>query len=33
VAVAERLAHLLKRSCQVNLHHRDIPRTEAVKLA
>jgi UPF0042 nucleotide-binding protein len=33
VAVAERLAHLLKRSCQVNLHHRDIPRTEVVKLA
>jgi len=33
VAVAERLAHLLGRSYQVNLHHRDIPRTGAVKLA
>ncbi len=33
VAVAERLAHLLKRQYQVNLHHRDIPRIEAVKPA
>ena len=33
VAVAERLAHSLKRRCQVNLHHRDISRTGAVNLA
>jgi UPF0042 nucleotide-binding protein len=33
VAVAERLAHLLKRSYQVNLHHRDISRAGKVERA
>lgn len=33
VAVTERLAQLLKRNYQVNLHHRDIPRKGAVKPA
>jgi UPF0042 nucleotide-binding protein len=33
VAVAEHLAQLLKRSYRVNMHHRDIPRTGAVKQA
>lgn len=33
VAVAERLSHMLQRSYQVNLHHRDIPRIGVVKPA
>jgi UPF0042 nucleotide-binding protein len=33
VAVAERLARLLRRGYEVNLHHRDIPRTGAARPA
>lgn len=33
VAVAERLARLLRRGYDINLHHRDIPHTGAVRLA